>query len=338
MTKSRATLNALLLTLGGALLATACTVTLDPSGSGGDDGDAQCLELFETCVEQVGDSPGCDAVFEFCAGSGSDSDSGGDSGDPDPGCEDEYIQCLSEGLSPDECEPLLEECYGGGDEGGGDEGGCDDPDNPECDPCADGSCEPPDPADCEQLFENCAAYTGEEAACEELVNICYEGDGDCGSLLEGCYNIIGEGDVCQEITGCYVEDPPPPADDCDALLNECYDEFGDEDVCVELYPECYDIDPPEPSGCEWYYGEECHSQFAHQFCDEAAQGCEVGFLPEQFQCSDVFPDYCWDISDSACNQAEEACWNGFHDVELCGSLADDPSQFLQELAGCNGWE
>jgi hypothetical protein len=336
MTKTRASLNALFLAFGGAMLATACTVTLDPNG-GGDDSDAQCLELFETCVELAGDSPGCNAVFEYCAGSASGGDDGG--GEPDPNCEEDYIQCLSEGLSPDECEPLLVECFGGGDDGGGgDGGGCVDADDPDCEPCPDDGCEPPPPpADCEQLLETCVSLTGEEAACEGLLDACYAGD--CDAMLGACYDFGGEEALCQELTGCGSEPPPPPGDDCDDLFGACIEETGgDEELCVALYPECFGGEPTEPGNCEWYYSDECHAQFASNFCEEGAQGCEVGILPEYFECGAIFPDYCWDISDTACAQAADACQNGFFDVELCGSLADDPSLFLQQLAECNGWE
>lgn len=336
MTQPKTTLTSLLLAFGGALLATACTITLDPGAGGeteGDDPDAQCLELFETCVELAGESPGCDAVFEYCAGSG------GDEGgmEPEPGCEEDYINCLAEGVDPDACEPLLDACDpGGGDEGGGCE---DDPDGCEPPPpCEDGEpgCEP---TDCEQLAQTCLMWTGDEAACYgELLNACYAND--CESMLNACYDFGADEVSCEALTGCYGDDPPPPADDCEQLFNDCFDEVGDESYCIELYPECFEpVDPPEPGQCDWYYTE-CEGQFAGDFCQEGGQACENGILPESFECNFVFPDYCEasGLSDSACNQAEEACWNGFHETMLCGSLADDPINWLQNLAECNGWE
>ncbi len=336
MNQLNTTLKSLLLGLGGALLATACTITLDPNGSGGgtegDSDDAQCLELFETCVELAGESPGCDAVFEYCAGSG-----GEDGGvDPDPGCEENYINCLSEGVDPDACQPLLDACEPGGEDDGGN---CseDDPDcTPDPDPCDDGECG----NDCEQLAETCVMFTGDEGACYgELLGACYAND--CEGMLNACYGFGGDDSLCQELTGCYDGEPEPPIpDECEELLNDCYNEMGDEGYCQELYPECFEpTDPPEPSQCDWYYGE-CEGQFAAEFCQQGGQACEVGILGESFDCGWVFPDYCnaSGLSDTACNEAENACWNGFFGIELCGSLSDDPANWLQQLAECNNWE
>ncbi len=338
MIQPKTTLKSLLLGLGGALLATtACTITLDPGGAGdteGDDPNAQCLELFETCVELAGESPGCDAVFEYCAGSG------GDEGgmEPEPGCEEDYINCLAEGVDPEACQPLLDACEpGGGDEGGGcedDPEGCEPPD-----PCDAGEpgCEP---TDCEQLAETCLMWTGDEAACYgELLEACY--NNDCDSMLNACYDFGADDLSCQQLTGCFDIDPEPPTDDCEELLNECYadPEMGEED-CMQLYADCFEpVDPPEPGQCDWYYGE-CEGQFSGEFCQDAGQACEADFLPESFDCGLVFPDYCGmsGLSDTACEHAENACWNGFYDIELCGSLADDPINWLQNLAACNGWE
>ena len=336
MIQRNTTLKSLLLGLGGALLATtACTITLDRGGAGDTDGDddAQCLELFETCVELAGESPGCNAVFEYCAGSG------GDEGgmDPEPGCEEDYINCLSEGVDPEACQPLLDACEpGGGDEGGG----CDD--EPEgCEPpspCADGEpgCEP---TNCEQLAETCLMWTGDEAGCYgELLEACY--NDDCESMLSACADFGADEASCQALTGCYDGDPEPPTpDDCDELLGECYAEADmGEEYCMELYPECFEpVDPTGAGECDWYYGE-CEGQFAGEFCQEGGQACENGVLPGSFDCGAVFPEYCGGLSDTACSQAEEACWGGFHDILLCGSLADDPFNWLQSLAECNGWE
>lgn len=337
MNQRNTTLKSLLLGLGGALLATACTITLDPSGGGGetegDSGDAQCLELFETCVELAGESPGCDAVFEYCAGAG------GDEGgmEPEPGCEQDYINCLAEGIDPDACQPLLDACEpGGGEEGGGCE------DNPD-------GCEPPPPCDeddgecggqCEQLAETCVMFTGDEDACYgELLGACYADD--CDAMLNACYEFGGDENICQDLTGCYDDNPEPPMpDDCEELLANCYAEAGDEGECMELYPECFEpTEPPEPGQCDWYYGE-CEGQFAGDFCQDASLACENGVLPEFFDCSLVFPDYCAasGLSDTACEQAENECWNGFFGTELCGSLNDDPVNWLQNLAECNNWE
>ena len=341
MTQSKTPFKSLLLGLGGALLATtACTITLDPGGAGGTEGepdDAQCLELFETCVELAGESPGCDAVFDYCAGAG------GDEGgvEPEPGCEQDYINCLAEGVDPEACQPLLDACDpGGGDEGGDEGGGCgDDPDGCEPPPpCDDG-----DPAcgetDCEQLAETCAMLTGSEDACYgDLLQACF--DGDCGTMLNACYEFGGDEVSCAELTGCGDDPEPPNPDDCDSLLNECFDNGGDEELCLSLYPECFE--PMDPAGpgeeCEWY-SEECQGQFADQFCAAGQQACQVGFLPDVFECSLVFPDFCAvsGLDEAACDQGEEACLNGFFDTMLCASLEEDPTNWLQNLAECNDW-
>lgn len=338
MTQPKTSLKTLLLGLGSALLATACTVTLDPNGAGGGSGgeDAQCLELFETCVELAGDSPGCEAVFEFCAGPGG-GEGGGEGGD-DPGCEENYIECLASGVDPDACEPLLWECDGGGEEGGGcedDPDGCEPP--PSCEDDPDG-CQPT--TDCEELLQTCVDWTGEENFCESLLDACYEGD--CDSMLAACEESGIDETSCAQLTGCGWDDPAPqPGDECDELLQGCYAEAGDESICQEIYPECFEGGGEgggEGGVCDWYFDGECYEQFDADFCQHGGAACQAGLLPEHFECADVFPDYCYDVSDSVCNQAEEACWNGFHDIELCGSIADDPSHFIQELADCNGWE
>lgn len=341
MNQRNTTLKSLLLALGGALLATACTISLDPlgdeGGTEGDSGDAQCLELFETCVELAGESPGCDAVFEYCAGAG------GEEGgmEPEPGCEENYINCLAEGVDPESCQPLLDACEpGGGDDGGGEDGGeCseDNPDDCEPGPCAEGECE----GQCEQLAETCVMYTGDEESCYgELLNACYADD--CDAMLNACYEFGGDENICQDITGCYGDEPEPPgSDDCEELLGECYaDPAADEGYCQELYPECFEPGvPPGMGQCDWYYME-CQGQFAGEFCEQGGQGCEAGVLPEVFECNAVFPDYCGmsGLSESACSQAEEHCLNGFFETELCGSLGEDPTNWLQDLAECNNWE
>ncbi|MEM6296848.1 MAG: hypothetical protein AAGA54_36630 [Myxococcota bacterium] len=341
MTQPTTTLKSILLTFGAALLTTACTVTLDPDalgggGTGGDDDDAQCLELFETCVELAGDSPGCNAVFEYCAGPGG----GGDDGDPEPGCEEDYINCLAEGVDPDACEPLLWDCGGGGGDdgdGGGDDG-CD-PDNPDCGPidptCDEDECG----GDCGNLLELCIAVGGGEDYCSgDLLYACEEGD--CDTMLNACAEFGIDEATCVAVTGCYDDPTDPPGDDCDELLNACYEEFGEDEACYELYPDCFEpVDPTGSDSCEWYYGE-CYGQFTDQLCNDAAGACEAGILPEVFECGVIFPDYCGAVglSDTACVQAEEACWNGFFGTDLCASLSDDPFNWLHQIAECNGWE
>ena len=336
MTQPHSTMKTLLLGLGAALLATACTLSFDPNGSGGEDGgdDAQCLDLFETCVDLAGESPGCEAVFEFCAGSGSDD--GGET--PQPGCEEDYIDCLTEGVPPEACEPLLWECEPGGDDDGG---MCDDPNGCEppqpCEDPNDPACQPP--TDCDDLLQTCVELTGQEEACQELLPACWAND--CDALLNGCYSLGGLDGLCEELTGCYGDQPQPPADDCQELIQECISEGESPDICEEIYAECFDVPtPPEPGNCEWYYGE-CFEQFNPGFCDQGGEACQVGLFPEQFECGLVFPDLCGgaEISDIGCSNAEQSCWDGFQNADLCAdiSLVQDPIAWLAQLAECNGW-
>lgn len=249
----------LLLALGSALLATACTITLDPSGGGDDGGNEECLELFETCVELAGDSPGCQAVFDFCSGA----DDGGDDGGPmpDPGCEDEYIDCLAEVGDADQCEPILEECYGGGDEGG-----CMD-DDPDCQPCPDGNCEPTD--DCQLLLDQCYEESmGDDAYCQQLYPECFD------------------------------VDPPQPGD-CEWYYGECNGQFTNQfceeggQACENgILPEYFDCGEWFPQACNDVTDQACAQ--AEDACWNGFEGVELcgsisnapqNFVQELAQCN-----------------------------------------------------
>lgn len=332
-------MSALRFSLLAATLLTACTIK---QSSGADSGqDAECLGLFETCIELAGESPGCTEVFQFCEGS---VDPGGTGGGPSPdGCERDYIDCLAGGATADDCQPLLDAC-----QPSGSTTGCE-PGEPTCGmlgdaDTSDGSmggetgCPPDDPncpeTDCQIRYDDCLNTLDGSEVCEAIREACL--NGDCESALAICGEFTRDSGTCSELTGCRAE--PPQGLGCDELLAQCEAKGLSSTDCQNIYPdnpECF----PDPEGCEWYQ-DECQSQFDPLFCEEARPACEVGLLPEVFDCS--FIALACDpagLTETACDEAQVSCEAGFFDIKNCSQapLAEDPILWLNQLAECNGW-
>ncbi len=336
--------HVLFLGIASAAVATACGIKLDETAEG-ENPEAQCLELFETCVELAGTSQGCEELYSHCEGS-----VGGTEGvEPPEGCEQDYIDCLAQGGDAISCEPLLDVCS----PGTGDTGGCD-PLDPDC--VGETSIGPIDTGDCPAGDEACPDTNG-TTQCDSQHEQClqtFSADGEadpefCGALFDAC--IVGDCDAavqictaqiqdpntCQELTGC--DTGVPPGTDCDQLLADCESQGVPSAECANLYPEYADCDTGQFQ-CDWYFGE-CAAQFSTEFCNDGGQACDVGWLPDVFECAWFFPDACETagLLETACSNAETSCHNGFSDAELCAqtSLADDPYQWLNETAECNNW-
>ncbi len=302
--------------------------------------EQECLQLFETCVELAGESPGCTEVFQFCQGSIEPTGTGGAT---PGGCEQNYIECLAGGSSLEDCQPLLDVCMPAGSTTGcsplepgcpgGDEFGAT-TDEPECQP--DESCDS-DENDCEQRQQLCEEFLGEEAApaCIELHDACQTGD--CDYALSLCARLLRQPEICGELTGCETTSTP---DSCDELLNACARMDLSPTQCADVFPDSPECFPEQPTGCPWY-AQECETMFNPSFCQDGQLACQGGWLPEVFACGVFFPDACSlaQLTDSACIQAESSCSNGFYEVENCPStpLYNDPYQWLAELAECNQW-
>lgn len=323
-----------------ATLLAACSIGLEDSAVDVDQ-DAECLQLFETCVELAGESPGCNEVFQFCQGSAPPTGTG--SG-PMPGsCEQDYIDCLSGGSSADECQPLLDVCMPPGSSTGcepleptcgmvGDTTTSDDsddatgcpPDEPDC----------PSGDDCELRYNACLETLDGGDVCDGIREACLQGD--CETALGICQESTGDSRTCTALTGCELDPPQQPT--CNELLSDCESGGQSTSECANLHPDRPECFPPS-EGCEWYDGE-CYDQFNADFCEEARTACEVGILPGVFDCG--FIESACDLAgltDPACSQAQQSCEAGFFDIVNCSktSLAEDPLQWLNELATCNGW-
>ncbi len=324
--------------LFGVALLAACTIRVQQSGVD-DSPDAECLQLFETCVELAGESPGCTEVYQFCKGSVADTDSGGVS--EVGGCEQTYIDCLEEGTSAEQCQPLLDMCMPPEPEPETTTGTCLAGD-PGC-PIGDGSTgidpsigcpeDEPDCVDpCEANFLNCLNLVAEESVCLEIQDACQTGD--CVLSTSVCEKRLGDTDLCRELTGCSV-DP----NDCSQILEDCTSQGLSNFECSQLWPdrpECFS----DVGQCEWY-STQCLDQFADLFCADAGEACSQGFLSEVFDCTEFFQNYCSDggVTDNACTTGEEQCQNGFFDTVFCNQtpLWQDPYLWLQEIAECNNW-
>ncbi len=324
-------------------LVAACTIRVEQREGNGS-AEAECLDLFETCVELAGESPGCTEVYQFCQGSVLETGTGGMV--PTGGCEQDYVECLQGGSSPEACQPLLDICTPPDPTGVGTTGLCVFGD-PDCDPTGsstgeiDPDCEADDPdcnpaQVCEAIFLACVEQFAEESICLQLQASCQSGD--CGSAFNLCVRAFGDESVCQEIINCDVG--PPPASDCDAIRSGCGDEgllVGQCSINHPGNPDCF----PEVDGCTWYQ-EECQAQFREEVCFDAIDACVSGLFPETFDCDSVFAEGCSlaDLSDVACSQAIDACNNGFVDVDLCAEtrIYENPFVWLSQMAACNGWE
>ncbi len=321
-----------------ATLLTACSIRLE-EGDVDAGQDAECLELFETCVELAGESPGCTEVFQFCQGSASPTGTGGAM----PGsCEQNYIDCLAEGSTANDCQPLLDACMPSGSSTGcepleptcgmvGDADTTDDSDGETG--CAPGSPDCPG-TDCDARFDDCLNTLGTDKACDPMRDACLQGD--CETALSVCLSFTEDSNTCSELTGCELDPPTDPG--CDELLANCESRGLSSSECARLYPEQADCFP-EPQGCEWYEGA-CYDQYNGDFCAEARDACEVGVLPQMFDCAFI-ASACdpAELTESACSQAQQSCETGFFDIENCTQtpLSMDPLQWLNELALCNGW-
>lgn len=339
--------HGLFLGLLGAAVATACGVKLDQTPAG-ENPDAECLELFETCVELAGTSQGCEELYQHCDGGGV----GTGGVEPPDGCEQGYIDCLVQGGEANSCQPLLEACLPAGTD---DTGSCD-PMEPGCldgtgieqsdtGECLSGEpgCETSDPMECDARHQQCleilSSHEGEGNAetCDWLLDACLQDD--CETAVDVCFKLfVDNAEVCEELTGCQVEEPPAP--DCDQLVAECGAQGIAPADCAQVFPEFAQCDAG-PYQCDWYYAE-CESQFAPDFCDEGRQACEVGWLPEIFDCELLFPAACEPagLDETSCNNGEASCYNGFMDATACAriSLAENPYQWLIETAECNNWD
>lgn len=323
--------------LASALLLASCTIR-----SQGVDGDgspeAECLELFETCVDLAGESPGCTEVFEFCHGSAQGTGTGGT--DDAGGCEQGFIDCLQGGGSAESCQPLLDmcmppttttgtECIEGDPACDGDSEG-DDTTNPECNP-DDGSCD--EATACEQRFADCVELIGEESVCDEIRSSCLAGD--CDRALATCGDFVESPDLCEQLTGCSFETPP---DECSTIRTDCENQGYTDSECRQLWPDhpqCFD-----ELDCQWYL-DECISVFPEEFCNDAQEACNLGVLDSVFECDSFFDARCDEagLNDNECGSGRNACEQGFEGVEFCQgtTLWEDPAQWLQELAECNQW-
>lgn len=332
-------MSALRFSLLATVLLAACTIKQSSDADSGQ--GAECLELFETCVELAGESPGCTEVFQFCEGS---VDPAGTGGGPSPdGCERDYIDCLAGGATADDCQPLLDAC-----QPSGSTTGCD-PGEPTCGMLGDADtsdgtgggemgCPPDEPecsgSECEARYEDCINTLDGGDVCEAIRGACL--DGDCETALAICGEYTRDSGTCSELTGCRLD--PPQKLGCDELLAQCEDKGVAASECGNLHPdrpECF----PEPEGCQWYE-DECYAQFDVPFCDEALPACEVGVLPGVFDCG--FIELACDpagLTDPACGEAQLNCETGFFDINNCTQtpLAKDPFLWLNELATCNGW-
>lgn len=325
--------------LVGLLGLASCTIRVEQPESE-DSPDAECLELFETCVELAGESPGCTEVYQYCIGSVVETGTSGVT--QAGGCEQTYIDCLEDGGDPDMCQPLLDMCMPPpiststtgpcieGDPNCSMEGGA--TTEPGCLP-DDPDCQPTD--NCEQIFLNCASAGYDESACIDIQNACQSGS--CQEMLDVCWERIGEDGACAEITGC--SDPPLP-DECMQILADCESQGISTNECAQMwpqYPECF----PGGNRCDWYQLG-CQDQFAEWFCADASEGCLQGSLPEVFDCTQFLDDACPNagLSDTGCDQARQACDGGFFDIQLCNNttLWEDPNLWLAELAECNMWQ
>ena len=338
--------HGLLLAVFSAAVVTACSVKLSETG-GGPNPDAECLELFETCVDLAGTSQGCEELYQHCEGS---ADGGSGGLEPTEGCEQDYIGCLAEGGDAMTCQPLLDACLPMGTGDGGDcdpldpsclgETGFDPSDTSPCGPGEPGCPDTSDPMECDARHQACPDYfpdaSDQSGACDALLDACYQGD--CERAVNICLETLGEVSVCRELTGCDIEDMEP-GPDCEMLLAECQAQGLSAIECPNLYPEYAQCDPATFE-CTWYETD-CAAQFSTEFCGEAGQGCLAGWLPEVFECATFFPDACAvaDLGAVACENAENSCNEGFLDADNCAqtSLADNPFQWLNETAACNNW-
>lgn len=328
--------------LFASALLCACTIRVDQRGGDGS-ADAECLDLFETCVELAGESPGCTEVYQFCQGSVVETGTGGSV--PDGGCEQDYVDCLQGGGSPEECQPLLDQCSPPDPTGVGTTGLCVFGD-PDCEPQgstggdSDATCEPDDPdcnpsEQCEAQFQNCMRVFGDESVCLEMQASCEAGD--CESAMNICVNSFGEQELCAEITNC--ENLPPPRSQCDELRSNCEASGLQIGQCSFEHPDAPDCFP-EVGECIWFQ-QECVQQFAYEICYDGIDACISGYFPGYLDCDDFLAEACSiaDLTDMGCTQATAACNNGFFDVEFCAKtrLYEDAYQWLSETAECNGW-
>ena len=324
--------------LVAASLLAACSIRLEQDDAEGGQ-DAECLELFETCIELAGESPGCTEVFQFCQGSASPTGTG----ESMPGgCEQNYIDCLAGGSTADDCQPLLDACMPSGSSTGcepleptcGVGGGTDTADDSE----GETGCPPGSPdcsqADCETRYDACLKTLNTDEACDPMRKACE--DGDCDAALSVCASFTEDSSTCRELTGCDLD--PPDGQSCEELIADCESQDIPASDCGRLYPEraeCFG----DPDGCQWYEGA-CYDQFAEQFCSDARDACITGVLPGFFDCTFI-EAACGpaELTDMGCAQAQQSCEEGFFDIIDCSGtpLATDPYQWLNELAECNGW-
>ena len=330
--------------LAAALLA-ACTIAVEQREGDGSP-EAECLDLFETCVELAGESPGCTEVYLFCEGSVVGTGTGGTV--PTGGCEQDYVDCLQGGGSPDECQPLLDMCDPpdpteptpttgacplGDPSCGGDGSTSSDDSGPGCPPddpdCGQGS-------ECEALFLACVEQFADEPTCLEMQQACQ--NGDCDGAEGICTRAFVDEAACAELTNCSGE--PPPTSDCEDIRATCESEgllIGQCSIQNSGAQDCF----PEVDACTWYQGE-CQEQFVSAVCFDAIDACISGLLPSPFDCNEVLAEGCTlaGLSDGACNQAHDSCQNGFNDIKLCAEtpIYDSPFDWLNQIAICNGWE
>ncbi|MEM6296847.1 MAG: hypothetical protein AAGA54_36625 [Myxococcota bacterium] len=336
-----------------ALALSACTVRVAESERETSE-DAECLELFETCVALAGESAGCNEVFTFCAGGSQGTGTGGAA---PGGCEQDYIDCLQAGNGADACQPLLDACTPAGTSTAETTTGCD-PDEPGCDSGLDSApssagetsagCPPDDPScngepsDCDEILDRCQEFglhRDGSGTCEALANVCEEGGG-CDTLLSACDRFGIELAQCEEITRC-GSDPTGATPDCSDYIEECEAAEIGPYGCGQINPDQPECFPQQSESCVWYETD-CPETFNEWLCIAANETCYTGIFTSPFECDSFINAGCSiaGISDSGCTQMRDACESGFLNEGNCAEtlMWVNVIAWTQEFASCNGWK
>ena len=177
--------------LGGFVLA-ACNISVAPQNQG----DEECLTVFEQCVSRGEDADRCAAQLGVCTGD----DSVGETGSDVPGCYEGFGECLDAGGGDEQCAVILAECAG--DESTTSGG---------------------PPPGCEQQVRECLEATMDVDACREVIEWCYGDAEDSGTS-------VGTGEppnACEaQHAECIQGDDPDgyPAGYCEQQYQDCVGE------------------------------------------------------------------------------------------------------------------